>query len=128
MVVLELLLFVCVCGTGFEFRVSFWWDRQSIAWAMLSALQLLLLTYFNELKFGRMTSKVSIWLGTVAQTCNPSFLGGRNQEDHSSSLTWAKSSQDPSSTNGRAQWGTHLSPQLRREAQIGGSRSRLTWA
>jgi hypothetical protein len=36
---------------------------------------------------------------TVAHTCNLSYLGGRNQEDHSSRPVWANSSQDPISTN-----------------------------
>jgi hypothetical protein len=28
-------------------------------------------------------------------TCNPSYSGGRDQEDHSSKPTWANSSRDP---------------------------------
>jgi hypothetical protein len=31
----------------------------------------------------------------VAHTCNPSYTGGRDQEDFSSNLAWANSSQDP---------------------------------
>jgi hypothetical protein len=31
----------------------------------------------------------------VAQAYNPSYSGGRDQEDHSSKLTWANSSQNP---------------------------------
>jgi hypothetical protein len=31
----------------------------------------------------------------VAHTCNPSYLGGRDYEDHSSKPAWANSSQDP---------------------------------
>jgi hypothetical protein len=31
----------------------------------------------------------------VAHACNPSYLGGRDQEDHSSKPAWANSSQDP---------------------------------
>jgi hypothetical protein len=31
----------------------------------------------------------------VAQACNPSYSGGRDQEDHSSKLAWANSLQDP---------------------------------
>jgi hypothetical protein len=30
-----------------------------------------------------------------AHTCNPSYSGGRDQEDHGSKPTWANSSQDP---------------------------------
>jgi hypothetical protein len=35
----------------------------------------------------------------VAHICNPSYLGGRDQEDHSLRSALAKSSQDPISTN-----------------------------
>jgi hypothetical protein len=31
----------------------------------------------------------------VAHACNPSYLGGRDQEDLSSKPAWANSSQDP---------------------------------
>jgi hypothetical protein len=34
-------------------------------------------------------------LGTVAHTCNPSYSGGRDQEDHGSEPAWANSSKDP---------------------------------
>jgi hypothetical protein len=36
-----------------------------------------------------------ICLSVVAQACNPSHLGGRDQEDHGLRSSWAKSSQDP---------------------------------
>jgi hypothetical protein len=35
----------------------------------------------------------------VAHACNPSYSGGRNQEDHSSKPAWGNSSQDPISKN-----------------------------
>jgi hypothetical protein len=31
----------------------------------------------------------------VAHTCNPSYSGGRDQEDHCSKLAWANSLRDP---------------------------------
>jgi hypothetical protein len=31
----------------------------------------------------------------VAHTCNPSYSGGRDQEDHSSKPAWKNTSQDP---------------------------------
>jgi hypothetical protein len=31
----------------------------------------------------------------VTHTCNPSYLGGSNQEDHSLKPAWANSSRDP---------------------------------
>jgi hypothetical protein len=31
----------------------------------------------------------------VAHTCNPSYSGGRDQEDHGLKPAWASSSQDP---------------------------------
>jgi hypothetical protein len=31
----------------------------------------------------------------VAHVCNPSYLGGRDQEDHGSKPIWENSSQDP---------------------------------
>jgi hypothetical protein len=31
----------------------------------------------------------------VIHTCNPSYSGGRDQEDHSSKPAWANSSRDP---------------------------------
>jgi hypothetical protein len=34
-------------------------------------------------------------LNWVAQACNPSYLGGRDQEDHSSKPAWANSLRDP---------------------------------
>jgi hypothetical protein len=37
--------------------------------------------------------------GVVADTCNPSYLGGRDKEDHGSKPAWVKSLQDPISTN-----------------------------
>jgi hypothetical protein len=33
-------------------------------------------------------------LGAEAHACNPSYLGARDQEDHSSKPTWANSSGD----------------------------------
>jgi hypothetical protein len=33
--------------------------------------------------------------GPVAHTCNPSYSGGREQEDHNLKPAWANSSQDP---------------------------------
>jgi hypothetical protein len=35
----------------------------------------------------------------MANTCNPSYTEGRYQEDHSLRPAWAKSQQDPTSTN-----------------------------
>jgi hypothetical protein len=34
----------------------------------------------------------------VAHTCNPSYSGGRDQEDHGSKPAWGNSSHDPVST------------------------------
>jgi hypothetical protein len=42
-----------------------------------------------------MFSETLTGLGTVAQAYNPSYLGGRDWEDHSSMPSWAKCSQDP---------------------------------
>jgi hypothetical protein len=33
--------------------------------------------------------------GVESQTCNPSYMGGKDREDHSSRPTVAKSAQDP---------------------------------
>jgi hypothetical protein len=33
-----------------------------------------------------------IMLGTVAQACNPSYLGGRDPEDQDSGSVWTKNS------------------------------------
>jgi hypothetical protein len=38
--------------------------------------------------------ELSSWV-LVAHTYNPSYSGGRNQEDHSSKPAWANSSRDP---------------------------------
>jgi hypothetical protein len=35
----------------------------------------------------------------VDQACNPSYSGGRDQEDHISKQAWSKSSGDPISKN-----------------------------
>jgi hypothetical protein len=45
----------------------------------------------------------------VAHTCNPSYSGGREQEDHDLKPAWANSSQDPISKkpitkNGLIEW------------------------
>jgi hypothetical protein len=37
--------------------------------------------------------------GGVAHTCNPSYSGDRDQEDHGSKPYWANSLQDPISKN-----------------------------
>jgi hypothetical protein len=39
--------------------------------------------------------KVKISLGSEAHACNPSYSGGRNQEDHGSKPAQANSSPDP---------------------------------
>jgi hypothetical protein len=41
---------------------------------------------------------------SVAHTCNPSFLGDRDQEDHSSKPTWEKSLLDSISKIPSAKW------------------------
>jgi hypothetical protein len=43
--------------------------------------------------------EVLFWLGTVAYICNPNYSGGDSWKDCSSRPTWAKSSEDPISTN-----------------------------
>jgi hypothetical protein len=40
------------------------------------------------------TSAVSFKAG-VGGSCNPNYLGSRDQEDHGSKPTWTNSSQDP---------------------------------
>jgi hypothetical protein len=45
--------------------------------------------------------KTTVMPVSVAQACNPSYSGGREGEDHSSMSEWAKSLQDPISTNER---------------------------
>jgi hypothetical protein len=40
----------------------------------------------------------------MAHTCNPSYLGVRDQEDCGSRPSQAKSMRDPISTNGWARW------------------------
>jgi hypothetical protein len=35
------------------------------------------------------------WASTVAHICNPSYSGGRHQEDHGLKPAWANSSRDP---------------------------------
>jgi hypothetical protein len=42
--------------------------------------------------------------GAAAQACNPRYLGGRGRQDCGSRPAWAKSFQDPISTNGWVQW------------------------
>jgi hypothetical protein len=37
--------------------------------------------------------------GASSHACNPSYSGGRGQEDHGSKPTWANSSRDPISKN-----------------------------
>jgi hypothetical protein len=52
----------------------------------------------------------------MANTCNPSNSGGRDQEDHASKPTWGQNSRDPSQrrAGGGAQGaGPELKPQYR---------------
>jgi hypothetical protein len=54
-------------------------------------------------------SRVAICWGPVAQAYNPSFSGGRDQEDQGSKPAWENSSQNPISKNthhkkGLAEW------------------------
>jgi hypothetical protein len=65
--------------------------------------------------------------GTMAQTCNPTYSGGKDQEDHSLRPAQTKSSWDPISAN-TGHGGTHLSSSYGGKHKIGGSRSRLAWA
>jgi hypothetical protein len=46
------------------------------------------------------SQKCTVWLDTVAQACNPSYLGGRDWEDCCSRSIPGKSSWDPISTSG----------------------------
>jgi hypothetical protein len=84
--------------------------------------------WFNFLTYVKLTNRVSFldlpqfWKqklkpGVVAQACNPRYLGGRDLEVRGSRPARAKSSEDPMAGH----VGVHLSPQLRREAQTGGS-------
>jgi hypothetical protein len=61
-------------------------------------------------------------LGMVAQAYNPSYLGGRNWEEHGS----VKSSEDPILMG--AQWCVLVVPSYVGEAQLGESWSRLAQA
>jgi hypothetical protein len=56
--------------------------------------------------------------GTVAQACNPSYLGGRDWEDCCSRPGQAKCLWDPISTNDWTWWNTSVIP-AKWEAQIG---------
>jgi hypothetical protein len=49
-------------------------------------------------------SKVCMWLGMVAHTCNPSYLGGRHWEDHGLRPAWVKSYWDPIPNNSLVWW------------------------
>jgi hypothetical protein len=42
-----------------------------------------------------LTSKTMLCQAPVAHACNPSYSGGRDQEDSSLKLAWANSLQDP---------------------------------
>jgi hypothetical protein len=45
--------------------------------------------------------KLNLRAGVVAQTCNPSYVGGRDSEDHGSRITWGiKGLRDPILTSG----------------------------
>jgi hypothetical protein len=43
-------------------------------------------------------------------SCNPSYLGGWDERDTGSRTAWAKSLQDPISTNSQARWHTPVIP------------------
>jgi hypothetical protein len=51
-------------------------------------------------------------LGTVAHTCNPSYLGTGGWEDCGLKSAGGKRSQDPISTNGWAQWQVPVIPAI----------------
>jgi hypothetical protein len=63
----------------------------------------------------------------LTQACNPSYLGGRDWEDHSLRSAWAKSSPDPISTNKKLGVVVHAC-HSNYEVQIGGLLSRIAWA
>jgi hypothetical protein len=42
-----------------------------------------------------MQIKISVSWALVAHICNPSYSGGRDQEDHCLKPAWGNSSQDP---------------------------------
>jgi hypothetical protein len=43
--------------------------------------------------------KLPVYPAPVVHTCNPSYSGGRDQENHGSKSTWANSSKDRISKN-----------------------------
>jgi hypothetical protein len=58
----------------------------------------------------------------MVHACNPSYLRGRDQENHGSKPAWQKSSQDSISTKSSVWWCTTIIPTTR-ETQIRGSQS-----
>jgi hypothetical protein len=78
-------------------------------------------TASGENSLAKLFKSLKIWLGAVAQACNPSSLGGR---DHGLKPAQAKSSRDSHFKSMSGSGGTHLSSQLHGEEQIGGSRSK----
>jgi hypothetical protein len=82
--------------------------RVIVKWVTYTLISYLdIATFITTLKFWDLLDllqtlqfKMLIKPGMVDQVCNPSFLGGKDQEYWGSSPAWAKSSQDPISTNG----------------------------
>jgi hypothetical protein len=50
-------------------------------------------------EFKSFVFEISFWLEAVAHTCNPSYSGGRDWENHGLTPTQANSLRDPTSTN-----------------------------
>jgi hypothetical protein len=83
----------------------------------------------DQAKVGRPHLKNKIKLDALLHTCNPSYSGWGDWEDHTVRPAHAKSLPDPLSTiKARCGGGMHLSSQLCGKKLTGGSRSRLTWA
>jgi hypothetical protein len=60
-----------------------------------------ILSYMHnlDLPFIKNKTKQNKWLAPVARACNPSYSGGRDQEDRSLKPVWENSSRDPISKN-----------------------------
>jgi hypothetical protein len=95
-------IFFFLLGLGFELRTSYLQSRCFTAWAMpfnlpasTSWVAGIIDVKQHAWRMFLILLRIYLKLGTGAHACNPSYSGGRDQEDRGSKPAQAKCSRDP---------------------------------